>query len=220
MQKEGVRVIRWMAVPLALLITGAPAQTRNPWPAGDGPSLILYSGNIVTLDKNSDTVQALPEADNALLMLEHASDDALRAAHDSHRGIRQAAIRLHEIQLHAGQLARHLVDIAAQDRRQVSIHHRRVATWNHPQQRADRVAGRNLGEPRLPRQHQREKPPRARQATRVRRQDPPCSRLHRKHLRSDFAVRDTATAADDPRPRPMRTNVTLMMGGAQQRSAP
>jgi predicted amidohydrolase YtcJ len=67
MQKEGVRVIRWMAVPLALLITGAPAQTRNPWPAGDGPSLILYSGNIVTLDKNSDTVQALAVRDGKIL---------------------------------------------------------------------------------------------------------------------------------------------------------
>jgi hypothetical protein len=30
-------------------------------------------------------------ADNALLMLEYASDDELRAARDSHRGIRQAA---------------------------------------------------------------------------------------------------------------------------------
>jgi low affinity Fe/Cu permease len=46
----------------------------------------------VTQRKLDEILQALPEADNALLMLEHASDDALRAAHDSHRGIRQAAL--------------------------------------------------------------------------------------------------------------------------------
>jgi low affinity Fe/Cu permease len=46
----------------------------------------------VTQRKLDEILQALPEADNALLMLEHASDGELRAARDSHRGIRQAAL--------------------------------------------------------------------------------------------------------------------------------
>jgi low affinity Fe/Cu permease len=45
-----------------------------------------------TQRKLDEILQALPEADNALLMLEHASDDEMRAARDSHRGIRQAAL--------------------------------------------------------------------------------------------------------------------------------
>ena len=61
----------------------------------------------------------------------------------------QAAVRLHEIQPRARQFRRHLIHIAAQDRRQVGIHHRRVAAWHQPQQRADRMAGGHLGEPGL-----------------------------------------------------------------------
>jgi hypothetical protein len=38
------------------------------------------------------SAQALPGADNALMALEHASDDELRAAGDSHREIRRAAL--------------------------------------------------------------------------------------------------------------------------------
>ncbi len=45
-----------------------------------------------TQRKLDEIVQALPGADNSLLMLEHASHDELRATRDSHLEIRQAAL--------------------------------------------------------------------------------------------------------------------------------
>lgn len=42
--------------------------------------------------KLDEILRALPEADNALLTLENASDGELRATGDSHQAIRQAAI--------------------------------------------------------------------------------------------------------------------------------
>jgi low affinity Fe/Cu permease len=45
-----------------------------------------------TQRKLDEILQALPGADNALLMLEHASHDELRATGDSHREIREAAL--------------------------------------------------------------------------------------------------------------------------------
>jgi len=45
-----------------------------------------------TQRKLDEILQALPGADNALLSIEHASDDELRASGDLHRGIRQAAL--------------------------------------------------------------------------------------------------------------------------------
>jgi low affinity Fe/Cu permease len=45
-----------------------------------------------TQRKLDEILHALPGADNALLTLEHASDDELRAARDTHREIRKAAI--------------------------------------------------------------------------------------------------------------------------------
>jgi low affinity Fe/Cu permease len=45
-----------------------------------------------TQRKLDEILQALPGADNALLALEHASDDELRATSDLHRGIREAAL--------------------------------------------------------------------------------------------------------------------------------
>jgi len=45
-----------------------------------------------TQRKLDEILKALPGADNALLSLEHASDDELRASADLHRGIRQAAL--------------------------------------------------------------------------------------------------------------------------------
>lgn len=45
-----------------------------------------------TQRKLDEIVQALPGADNSLLMLEHASLDELRATRDSHLQIRRAAL--------------------------------------------------------------------------------------------------------------------------------
>jgi low affinity Fe/Cu permease len=45
-----------------------------------------------TQRKLDEILQALPDTDNSLLALEHASDDELRAAGRQHREIRQAAL--------------------------------------------------------------------------------------------------------------------------------
>lgn len=45
-----------------------------------------------TQRKLDEILKALPNADNSLLTLEHASDDELRAAGDLHRGVRKAAL--------------------------------------------------------------------------------------------------------------------------------
>ena len=45
-----------------------------------------------TQRKLDEILQALPGADNALLMLEHASSDELRATRESHRELRDAAL--------------------------------------------------------------------------------------------------------------------------------
>ena len=60
----------------------------------------------------------------------------------------QAAVRLHEVQPHAGEFGRHLIDVAAQDRREIGVHHGGVAARDQPQQRADLMAGGDLGEAR------------------------------------------------------------------------
>jgi low affinity Fe/Cu permease len=46
-----------------------------------------------TQRKLDEILRALPGADNALLSLEHASDDELRASGNMHREIRQAALK-------------------------------------------------------------------------------------------------------------------------------
>ena len=70
-------------------------------------------------------------------------------------GIRQAAVRLHEIEPHAGEFGRHLIDVAAQDRREIRIDHGGVAARDQPQQRADGMAGGDLGEAGLARECRR-----------------------------------------------------------------
>jgi low affinity Fe/Cu permease len=45
-----------------------------------------------TQRKLDEILQAIPGADNSLLSLEHASDDELRAASESHQETRQAAL--------------------------------------------------------------------------------------------------------------------------------
>ena len=46
-----------------------------------------------TQRKLDEILRVLPEADNSLLALEHASDDELRAAHRQHQQIRQTALQ-------------------------------------------------------------------------------------------------------------------------------
>ena len=64
----------------------------------------------------------------------------------------QPAVGLHEHQPHARQLGGDLVDIAAQDRRQIGVDHGRVAAADQLHQRADLVDDRDLGEADLARQ--------------------------------------------------------------------
>lgn len=53
---------------------------------------VIQHTQAATQRKLDEILQALPGADNSLLMLEHASHDELRATGDSHREIRQAAL--------------------------------------------------------------------------------------------------------------------------------
>jgi low affinity Fe/Cu permease len=54
-----------------------------------------------TQRKLDEILRVLPEADNSLLALEHASDDELRAAHQQHQQIRQNALQ--ELEGHTSQ---------------------------------------------------------------------------------------------------------------------
>ena len=91
----------------------------------------------------------------------HRADDAAgRAAQDGvlaleERGVGQAPARLHEHEPRAAQLRRHLIDIAAQQRREVGIDHGGIAPAHQLHQRAGLVAGRDLGEADLTRQLRR-----------------------------------------------------------------
>lgn len=46
-----------------------------------------------TQRKLDEILRVLPEADNSLVALEHASDDELRAAHQQHQQVRQIALQ-------------------------------------------------------------------------------------------------------------------------------
>src|SRR5471030_1532203 len=74
----------------------------------------------------------------------HADDAAGRAAQDAVLALEgarvgQAAVGLHELQVHARHLGGHLVDVAAQDGRQIGIDHRRVAARDELHHRAGLV---------------------------------------------------------------------------------
>jgi hypothetical protein len=64
----------------------------------------------------------------------------------------EAAIRLHEEEPRVPRLARDLVDVAAQDRREIGVDHGRVAAPDHLHERAHLVANRDLGEADLARE--------------------------------------------------------------------
>ena len=80
----------------------------------------------------------------------HADNAARRAAEDGILagklpGPGQAARGLHKEQRHAGHLGRHLGHVAAQDGRQVGVHHRGVTAADQLHQRAGLVRGTDLG---------------------------------------------------------------------------
>ena len=88
---------------------------------------------------------------------DHADHAAGRAGQDGvlaaeGAGLGQAAVGLHELQPRVvAQPGRDLVDIAAQDRRQIGVDHRRVAAADQLDQRRDLMADRDLGEAELAR---------------------------------------------------------------------
>ncbi len=79
-------------------------------------------------------------------------DDAARGAGQdrvlAREGVRlgEAAVRLHEVEPRVPELGGHPIDVAPQHGRQIGVHHGRVGAGDQPQQRADGVAGRHLGE--------------------------------------------------------------------------
>ena len=82
----------------------------------------------------------------------HRADDAARRAREDRvlalEAVRigQAAVRLHEQEPRRAELGRDLIDIAAQDRREIGIDHGGVAAADELHQRADAVAHGDLGE--------------------------------------------------------------------------
>ncbi len=88
----------------------------------------------------------------------HSDDSAGRAGEDrvlalEGGGVGEAAGRLHEEEARpASERRHHLVDVAAQDRRQIGVDHRGVAAPDQLDQRPDPVARRHLGEADLFRQ--------------------------------------------------------------------
>jgi hypothetical protein len=90
----------------------------------------------------------------------HTHNAARRAAQDGvlarkHLGVGQTARRLHEHQFHTRHFAGHLVHIAAQDRRQIRVHHRGVAPADQLHHRAGLVRGADLREADFTRQTRR-----------------------------------------------------------------
>ena len=81
----------------------------------------------------------------------HADDAAGRPGQDGvlaleGAGLGEAARRLHEVQAHARHLGADLVDVAAQDRREVGVDHGRVAAADELHQRARAVRHADLPE--------------------------------------------------------------------------
>ncbi len=65
-------------------------------------------------------------------------------------GVREAAVRLHEIQWNGAKLGDHPIDITAQNWREVGIDSRRLAARDEPDQRTHLMADRHLPESRCP----------------------------------------------------------------------
>ena len=101
------------------------------------------------------------EADNALeagspRRLDRADNAARRPREDGVLSleaarVHQPAIGLHEEQPRPAERRRHALHMAAQDRREIGVHHRRVAARDELHQRRDLVADRDLLEAGAPR---------------------------------------------------------------------
>jgi hypothetical protein len=94
---------------------------------------------------------AVVAGDAELGRAHHADDAAGRAGQDrvlalERIRLREAARRLHEVELDAGHLGGDLVDVAAQDRRQVGVDDGRVAAADELHHRADAVRNAHLRE--------------------------------------------------------------------------
>ena len=113
---------------------------------------LVFAGIVGHVGRRAAHVETdqLPEAGH--FGRAHRADDAAgRAGQDrilalEAARIGQAAIGLHEHQRCVADLGRDPVDIAAQDRRQIGVDHRRIAAADQLHQRADLVADRDLGE--------------------------------------------------------------------------
>ena len=113
---------------------------------------LVFAGIVGDIGRRAAHVETdqLPEAGH--FGRAHRADDAAgRAGQDRILALEaarvgQAAIGLHEHQPGIADLPGDPVDIAAQDRRQVGVDHRRVAAADQLHQRADLVADRDLGE--------------------------------------------------------------------------
>ena len=73
-----------------------------------------------------------------------AGQDGVLAAEGA--GLGEAAMGLHEVEARSAEFRGDLLDVAAQDGRQIRVHHRRIGAGNKAQERTDLVAGRHLGE--------------------------------------------------------------------------
>ena len=119
------------------------------------------AGEVRHVGRRTAHVEADDVAEVGQLRRAHHADDAAgRAGQDRVLALErvrvgQAARRLHEEQLHAGHLARHLFDVAAQDGREVGIDDGGVAAADQLHQRTRPVRRAHLREADLARQLRR-----------------------------------------------------------------
>jgi hypothetical protein len=103
------------------------------------------AGEVSNVSGCAAHVEADDLVDAGLLRSARRADDAARGTGENRvlavelLGVGETARRLHELQLHAGELRGHLIHIASQDWRKVSVHRGRIAARDELHQRADLV---------------------------------------------------------------------------------
>ena len=132
---------------------GVDAHHRrtHPHPGHLGLELSLeFAGVVRDVGRGAPHVEAdHPAEPGGRGGLDHADHATCGAGQDrvlalEAGAIGQAAVALHEPQARAAELSRYPVDVAAQDRRQVGIDHRRVAACHELHQRAHEVRNTDL----------------------------------------------------------------------------